>query len=271
MRREVTVPLPRERIHTYYFLQFAKRLSPVYVTTEVDMSAVVRRRRALQIERGLKVSYLAFLIEQAARVLDRYPEANAAVQHGWFPKYRQYGSVHAKFTIDKHIGATRVVVPGLVENAHQASLESIQERIDYFRTRPLDDIAELDGIRKLQRCPRFLGQWLFNMLLSPLKRRGRLQGTFAVTSLGHRPVHAFLPVVSATICFGMGAIEDRAVAVNGVVEVRPTMTLSMAFDHCAIDGALAADLLADVKSGLECGGRTDEDEVTAMACAGVRP
>jgi pyruvate/2-oxoglutarate dehydrogenase complex dihydrolipoamide acyltransferase (E2) component len=262
--RQVAVPLPKERIHTYYFLQFAKRLSPVYLTTEVDASAMVdaRRRRG---NGGRKISYVSFLVKQAARVLARYREANASVKHAWFPQVMSFDTVHAKVTVDKMIGAHRAVVPALVENADRRSLDDIQDRIDYFRDRPFEDIPEFDGIRALQRCPRLLGQWLFNFLLSRLERRGRLQGTFSVTSLGHRPIQAFLPLISATICFGMGAIEDRVVVVDGAVCVRPVMTLTMAFDHAAIDGGLAADLLAEVKTALEYYGEHEATQTAAAA------
>jgi pyruvate/2-oxoglutarate dehydrogenase complex dihydrolipoamide acyltransferase (E2) component len=251
MRPEVAVPLPNERIQTYYFLQFARRFSPVYLTTDVDMTAIVRTRGRRLRDGGRKISYVSFLVEQAARVLARYPDANASVKHGRFPTVMSYGATHAKITVDKLIGKHRVVVPALIQHADRASLEQIQDRIEYFRDRPFDEIPELDGIRALQKCPRVVGQWLFNTLLSRLARRGRLQGTFAVTSLGHRPIHAFLPLISATVCFGMGAVEERPAVIDGAVRVRPVMTLSMAFDHAAIDGGVAADLLSEVKIALD--------------------
>ena len=251
MRDTVITRFPDERIHTYYFLQFARRFSPVYLSTEVDMSAVVAQKKALLRDRGTRISYISFIVEQAARTLAAFPQANVSVKHGLFPKIAQYKNVHAKFTIDKRINGTRAVVPGVVEDADKLSLADIQRRIEYYRDRSFEEIPELHGIRKLQALPRMIGQRLFNALLANLPRRGRVQGTFSITSLGHAPIHAFFPVISSTVCFGVGMVSPRPAAVSGKVVVRPMMTLSMGFDHAAIDGGTAADVLADVKTRLE--------------------
>jgi pyruvate/2-oxoglutarate dehydrogenase complex dihydrolipoamide acyltransferase (E2) component len=251
MPNEVITRFPSERIHTYYFLQFARRFSPVYLSTEVDMSEIVESRQSLAHEYGRRISYISFIVEQAARTLAAFPQANAAVRHGLFPKVAYFKEVHAKFTIDKRINRTRAVVPGVIEHADKASLEEIQDRIEYYRDRAFEDLPELNGIRKLQALPRLFAQRVFNALVSNLSRRGRVQGTFSITSLGHAPIHAFFPVITSTICFGVGRVEPRPAVVNGKLVIRPTMTLSMAFDHAAIDGGTAADLLSDVKNRLE--------------------
>jgi pyruvate/2-oxoglutarate dehydrogenase complex dihydrolipoamide acyltransferase (E2) component len=49
----------------------------------------------------------------------------------------------------------------------------------------------------------------------------------------------------------MGMIQERPAVVEGEIRIEPVMQLSMAFDHRAIDGAMAADLLSDVKTALE--------------------
>ncbi|MGP4049797.1 2-oxo acid dehydrogenase subunit E2 [Streptomyces sp. 2A115] len=76
-------------------------------------------------------------------------------------------------------------------------------------------------------------------------------GTFAVTSLGHRPVEAFHSVGGTTITLGLGAIADRPVLRDGRITVTPVMPLSLTFDHRVIDGTEAADVLAEIEEGLE--------------------
>ena len=49
----------------------------------------------------------------------------------------------------------------------------------------------------------------------------------------------------------MGRVEDQPIVREGKVQVQPMMGLSLAFDHRAIDGAMAADILSDVKQCLE--------------------
>jgi pyruvate/2-oxoglutarate dehydrogenase complex dihydrolipoamide acyltransferase (E2) component len=76
-------------------------------------------------------------------------------------------------------------------------------------------------------------------------------GTFALSSLGHRPVDDFYSVGGTTITLGLGRIADRPVARNGTVEIAPVARLSLTFDHRVVDGAEAADVLADLVAGLE--------------------
>jgi pyruvate dehydrogenase E2 component (dihydrolipoamide acetyltransferase) len=84
--------------------------------------------------------------------------------------------------------------------------------------------------------------------------RGDLEnGTFTISNLGMFRVERFTAVLNPpqAAIVAVGATEERAVAVNGEVVVRPTMTITGTFDHRAVDGAPAADFLQTVKKLLE--------------------
>jgi len=94
--------------------------------------------------------------------------------------------------------------------------------------------------------------------LADRARANRLQpadiagGTFTISNLGMMGVDAFTAIIvppQAGI-LAVGAITDRVVAVGGYIGVRPTMTLSLSSDHRVVDGARAAEFLADVVAGL---------------------
>ena len=90
-------------------------------------------------------------------------------------------------------------------------------------------------------------------------REGKLQrddledGTFTISNLGMYRVERFTAVLNPpqAAIVAVGATEERAVAVDGEVVVRPTMTITGTFDHRAVDGAPAADFLQTVKELLE--------------------
>jgi pyruvate/2-oxoglutarate dehydrogenase complex dihydrolipoamide acyltransferase (E2) component len=243
-------PMPQARRHTYHFLDYAKEFKAVYLDTEIDMT-VIKQRRADSRADGERISYLVYLIEAISRILQSYPEANTSVKHGLIPKVAVYSSVSAKFTMDKSIEGRRVVLSGLIADSDQKSVKEMQKVIEYYRDREVDDIAEFKGVRKLQSLPMWLGKIAYRLAMGNLESRDKLQGTFTITSLGHRPIQAFYPIISNTLCFGVGTIEDKPVAIASQIVIRPMMKLSLAFDHRAIDGALAADILAEVKEFLE--------------------
>jgi pyruvate dehydrogenase E2 component (dihydrolipoamide acetyltransferase) len=76
-------------------------------------------------------------------------------------------------------------------------------------------------------------------------------GTFTVSNLGMYGVDAFLAIVNApqAAILAVGRILDRVVSVGGAPAVRPTMTLSLSFDHRVVDGARGAEFL-DAVTGL---------------------
>lgn len=81
-----------------------------------------------------------------------------------------------------------------------------------------------------------------------------MQGsTFTISNLGMYAVDGFTPIINQpnAAILGVGRITEKPVAVNGKVEVRSMMTLSLSFDHRIIDGAPAAQFLTDLKGALE--------------------
>ncbi|PTA47665.1 2-oxo acid dehydrogenase subunit E2 [Micromonospora sp. RP3T] len=245
-----TTPVPRERRHTLHFLRYARVHAPVFLDTEVDMSAVRRdRERARPDERP--PSWVTYVLHAAGRVLAEHPEANAALCGRLRPRLVRYDTVNAKLAFDKSLNGVRVVLTGLIPDVHTATLRDIQEWINRVRDGDPAQVTEFGGARLMHRLPPALGNLLFRAVAhSPRQRLGVL-GTLAVTSLGHQPVDAFHSNGGTTITLGVGRVTDRPVVRAGQIVAAPVMRLSMAFDHRVIDGAAAADILGDLVDALE--------------------
>ncbi|MGC7096517.1 2-oxo acid dehydrogenase subunit E2 [Amycolatopsis lurida] len=242
--------IARERRHTLYFLREIRRFSPVFLDTEIDMTAVVEHREKAKAA-GTRISVITYVVHSAARVLARHPDANAAIRGGLFARVARYGGVAAKVTLDKRINGQRVVLSTVLDRVHEEDLAGIQSRVDHYRDGDPETMPEFAGARKLHRLPPWLGRVLFAMAVRPLEVRPARFGTFAVTSLGHRPVDGFHSVGGTTVTLGLGRITDRPVVRGGEITVAPVMRLNLAFDHRVVDGAEAADVLAEIKQGLE--------------------
>lgn len=83
---------------------------------------------------------------------------------------------------------------------------------------------------------------------------GMTGGTFTVSNLGLTRVEHFTPIINAVqICIlGIGRFTDRTVrGADGGVELRPHVGLSLTFDHRALDGAPAGDLLTSICEEIE--------------------
>jgi hypothetical protein len=235
-------PFPPERRHTLYFLEEIRGFSPVYLDTEVDMTAV----RALG-----GYSPVVCTCYVAGRVLVRHPDANAAIRGRSRPKIARFDAAHAKVAVDKTVNGRRVVLSAVLPGCDRASLDEVRDRLAYLRDGDPDEVPELAVVRPLRRLPMPLGRFGFRRVVRPLRKRPGRFGTFAVTSLGHRPVDGFHSVGGTTVTLGLGRVADRPVVRDGAVRTAPVMRLSLTFDHRVIDGAEAADVLAEIKDGLE--------------------
>ncbi|GAB2926565.1 2-oxo acid dehydrogenase subunit E2 [Streptomyces mayteni] len=243
-------PFIRQRRHTLYFLEEIRGFSPVFLDTDVDMTNV-RGHRATSRQHDRRYAYVSYVLHAAGRVLARHPQANAAIEGRVRPRVAQYPVVSGKVTFDKSLAGRRVVLAAVLPSLDRADLAEIQGRVDGMRDGDADAMPELAPLRLLHRLPMWLGRFLYHRAARPLGGRPERQGTFAVTSLGHRAVDGFHSVGGTTITLGVGRILDRPVVRDGRVTAAPMMRLNLAFDHRVIDGAEAAEILTEIKEGLE--------------------
>ncbi|TCO60792.1 2-oxo acid dehydrogenase subunit E2 [Actinocrispum wychmicini] len=239
--------IARERTHTLRFLDEIRGFAPVFLDTEIDMTGVLAHRDEYRAD-GRRLSIVTYLLHAAANTLAEHPEANAAVRG---PRVARYGSVNGKLTLDKTLNGHRIVLATVLPDVQDATLEEIQEHIEQFRDGDPATQPEFAAVRLLHRLPWPLAPLLYRLGVRPLSRRPETMGTFAVTSLGHRPVDGFYSVGGTTVTFGLGRITDRPVARAGQVVIAPVMRLCLTFDHRVIDGAEAADVLTEVKDRME--------------------
>jgi len=253
----VTVrPVAAQRRHTLHFLDGIRDFAPVYLDTEVDMTRLLAHRTA-----DRHYSVVTYLLYVASRVLVAHPQANAAYSGGLRPRVAGYAGASGKLTLDRTIDGQRVVLAAVLPDLDRADLAQIQDMVDRYRDADPAMLPEFERTRRLHHLPVVVGRLLVRTARRSLRNRPAMMGTFAVTSLGHRPVDSFHSVGGTTVTFGVGRVLDRPVARAGSVAIAPVMRLSMSFDHRVIDGAEAADILAEVADGLAtfAGDRVDRE------------
>jgi pyruvate/2-oxoglutarate dehydrogenase complex dihydrolipoamide acyltransferase (E2) component len=260
--------LPAERRHTLHFLRAARAASPVFLDTDVDMTRVLRHRDGMRTASdaaeggatgatGATVpSIVAYVMAAVGGVLARRPDGNAAIGGRWNPKIVNYASVDAKLVLDRVRNGQRIVASVPLRDVDARSPADIQLDVIRFRDTPLDELPEFRGLLLMHRLPAWLGWPLFAAAVRDPRRRQKVLGTFAVSSLGHRAVNGFHAVGGTALTFNVGQIREVPVARRAgdgpaVVAVAPVMRLNMAFDHRVLDGAAAAEILTAVKEALE--------------------
>ncbi|MGX4675613.1 2-oxoglutarate dehydrogenase complex dihydrolipoyllysine-residue succinyltransferase [SAR92 clade bacterium H246] len=223
VERRVAMTRMRSRI--------AERLLDVTQTTaslttfnEVDMSALMGLRKQYQDEftkthNGTRLGFMGFFVKAAVEALKRFPLVNASID-GTDIVYHGFQDIGVAVSTDRGL-----VVP-VLRNAENMSIATVENSIGDYAGKARDgklSIEEMTG------------------------------GTFTITNGGVYGSLLSTPIINPpqTAILGMHTIQQRPVAVNGQVEIRPMMYLALSYDHRLIDGKEAVQFLVAIKQLIE--------------------
>jgi pyruvate dehydrogenase E2 component (dihydrolipoamide acetyltransferase) len=220
-------PWSRIRKLTADHMVMSRRLSPhVNTIFEIDYTRVVQiraRKKQEYADRGVNLTYLAFITKVVADNLRKHPVLNSAVS-GEATLYRRDINIGIAVALDWGL-----IVP-VIKRADELSLLGV--------ARAINDLGERARTKKL----------------SPDEVQ---KGTFTITNPGVFGSAIGTPIINqpqaAILCVGSIEKQPAVVTLDGadMIAVRTKGLLSLAFDHRIVDGADADRFMADVKSGLQ--------------------
>ncbi len=227
-RAEQRVPMTRLRQRIAERLLQAQHNAALLTTfNEVDLTAVnelrARHKDRFEKQHGVKLGFMSFFVKASIEALRKFPVMNAAVD-GSDIIYHEYYDIGVAVSTDRGL-----VVP-VLRNAENLGFAEIEKQIVDYGNR-----ARVGGLA-----------------LEDLQG-----GTFTITNGGVFGSLLSTPIVNApqSAILGMHKIQDRPMAVNGQVVVRPMMYLAVSYDHRIIDGREAVQFLVAIKDCLEDPGR----------------
>ena len=229
-------PWPGDRVEPFSKIRkitadhmIMSRRTSAHVTSffEIDYSRVAelrRKHKAAYAERGVNLTYLAFIAKTCAENLRTHPVVNAAVS-GDNIIYRRDVNIGIAVALEWGL-----IVP-VVKRADELSLAGL--------ARTINDLGERARTKKL--------------LPDEIQR-----GTFTITNPGVFGSYAGAPIINQpqVAILGVGAIEKRPKVVTladgtDTIAIRTMGIVSMSYDHRVVDGADADRFLSDVKRALE--------------------
>ncbi len=190
---------------------------------EVDMEPVMTIRKKYKdrfAERhGVKLGFMSFFAKAAVEALRRYPAVNAEVR-GDDIVYRHYQDIGVA------IGGGKGLVVPVLRNVEQMSFADIESAISEFAKQ----VAE----NRIQPADLIGGTFTIS--------NGGVYGSMLSTPIVNPPQSGIL---------GLHAIQDRPVAIDGNVVIRPIMYLALTYDHRIVDGREAVGFLKTIKDVIE--------------------
>jgi 2-oxoglutarate dehydrogenase E2 component (dihydrolipoamide succinyltransferase) len=220
---EVVPMTPLRRRIAERLLQARQTTAMLTTFNEADMSQVIALRRelgeAFQKKHGVKLGFMSFFVKAVVQALKEIPELNAEIRDGTIVYHRYYD-------IGIAVGGGEGLVVPVLRDADRLSFAEIERQIA--------DFAERARARKLK--PEELMGGTFTIT------NGGIYGSLNSTPLLNPPQVGIL---------GMHAIQERPVAREGQVVIRPMMYLALSYDHRIVDGREAVTFLRRVKELIE--------------------
>lgn len=224
-RIERRVPMTRLRASIAKRLVDAQQTAAMLTTfNEVDMSAIMSLRAQYKeafekAHSGTRLGFMSFFVRACTEALKRFPAVNASID-GNDIVYHGYQDVGVA------VSSPRGLVVPVIRDADSLTLAEVEEQIKIF------------------------GEKAQNAQLSIEDMTG---GTFTISNGGVFGSMLSTPILNPpqTAILGMHKIQDRPMAIDGQVVVRPMMYLALSYDHRLIDGQEAVRFLVTVKDFLE--------------------
>jgi len=227
-RGEHRVPMTRLRARIAERMVEAQQTAAMLTTfNEVDLTAVIalraRYKEPFEKKHGVKLGFMSFFVNATVEALRRYPAVNASVEGNDIV-------YHDFFDVGIAVSSERGLIVPVVRDADRLSFAELESTIRDYGVKAREGTISMDDLTG---------------------------GTFTITNGGVFGSMMSTPILNPpqSGILGMHAIQQRPMAVNGEVVIRPMMYIALTYDHRIIDGSDAVRFLVAIKESLEDPGR----------------
>jgi 2-oxoglutarate dehydrogenase E2 component (dihydrolipoamide succinyltransferase) len=224
-RIERRVPMTRLRASIARRLVEAQQTAAMLTTfNEIDMQAIMELRARYKddfakFHNGTKLGFMSFFIRASVEALKRFPAVNASID-GSDIVYHGYQDIGVA------VGSPRGLVVPVIREADSLTIAELEDQVREFGMKAQEGKLSIDDMTG---------------------------GTFTISNGGTFGSLLSTPILNPpqTGILGMHKIQERPVAVNGEVVIRPMMYVALSYDHRLIDGQEAVRFLVTLKDFLE--------------------
>jgi 2-oxoglutarate dehydrogenase E2 component (dihydrolipoamide succinyltransferase) len=224
-RVERRVPMTRLRASIAKRLVDAQQTAAMLTTfNEVDMQAIMDLRTQYRDDfekahNGTRLGFMSFFVRACIEALKRFPAVNASID-GSDIVYHGYQDIGVA------VGSPRGLVVPVIREADSLTLAELEDQVRAYGIKARDGKLSIDDMSG---------------------------GTFTISNGGVFGSLLSTPILNPpqTAILGMHKIQERPMAIDGEVKVRPMMYLALSYDHRLIDGSEAVRFLVTIKDFLE--------------------
>ena len=205
-------------------LKDAQNTAAILTTfNEVDMSELITVRTEykefFEKKHGVKLGFMSFFVKACITALKEIPEVNAEIENDDVI-YKNY------YNIGVAVGTDQGLVVPVVKNADELTVADIEKEVSSLGKKARDGKLSISDMQ---------------------------DGTFTISNGGVYGSLMSTPIINPpqSGVLGMHKIQERPIAIDGEIKIRPMMYLALSYDHRLIDGKAAVTFLVRVKESLE--------------------
>jgi 2-oxoglutarate dehydrogenase E2 component (dihydrolipoamide succinyltransferase) len=222
-REERTRMSRRRRTIAQRLLEATQTTAMLTTFNEIDMGAImdIRKKHNEEFQKryGVKLGFMSFFVKASISALKTFPQVNAEID-GEEIVFKNY------YDIGMAVGSSEGLVVPVVRDADHLSFAEIEQRIKDLVAKTEEGKLSIEDLRG---------------------------GTFTITNGGVFGSLLSTPILNPPQVgiLGLHKIEERPVAINGQVLIRPMMYVALSYDHRIVDGREAVQFLVHIKQVLE--------------------
>lgn len=249
-------PFPRMRLPMVDGGRLGRQKHLVHGLLEVDVTRPRQLLRERSARTGEALSFTALLLACLGQALNRHKPMHA--YRDWRNRIVIFDEVDVNTLVEVEVDGRRIIRPAIIRAVNTKTVQALHQELRAFQG-AAEQSREAAFLRGFVRLPTVVRRLFYAVLFRNPQLLKAYFGTVALSSIGMFGTGGFwgIPVSNHTLQLTLGGIAQKPGVVDGRIEVREYLSVTISFDHDLVDGAPAARFAQEWKELVERGAGID--------------
>lgn len=232
--------------------RLARQKHVIHGLVEMDVTCARQTIREHKSKTGETLSFTAFVMTCLGRAVDMNKHMQA--YRTWWDKLVLFDDVDVNTMFEVEVDGRKIIRPHIIRAVNRKTLREIHQEIRAFQAKH-EGSREANFIGWFVLLPAFIRRLFLGFLFKSPRMLKEMNGTVSLTAVGMfgSGTGWAIPVTNHTLQITLGAIAEKPTFVNGQIENREYLCVTISLDHDIIDGAPAARFIQRLKELIERG------------------
>ena len=245
-----TIPFPKIRRLMVDGGRLGRQKHVIHGLVEVDVTRARQAIRDHKLQTGEALSFTAFIMACLGRAVDMNKRMQA--YRNWRDQLFIFDDVDVNTMFEVEVDGHKIIRPHIIRAVNKKTLRDIHEEIRAFQAGH-EGSRESNFIGWFVLLPGFIRRLFLGALFKNPRWLKEMNGTVSLTAVGMFGTGGGwgIPVTNHTLQITLGGIAEKPGVVEGRIEVREYLSVTVSFDHDIVDGAPAARFIQRLKELIE--------------------